>query len=449
MHRSILSVFLLLACSVSAQLTTHSPFSSYGYGERYASGDAISGAMGQSSVAFFDSTYLNYRNPASYNSLSKGQPLFSLGLEGRVSSYTQGTNSVTNGFGMVDHFVLAIPMRNHFGLAFGLRPFSRRGYEIHDQVSVGTDSVHYIYDGNGGVNEAFLGLSSTVVKFKGTHLSVGANLGYLFGSSTNQRKSYLVQFNSFSGGVEKTSYRFNSFHYELGAYLHQTINKVHSFKIGATMEPMQKAKGYLDRQLFAAGNVTNPNTYSLLYDTTNVEGSLNLSPAYSLGFSYLIRKDALDNSNRSRNSEWQIHFNYSSNDWTKFSSTFNDVTEEFNYVKTTKISGGIQFTPEIKFIENAVTTNFIERMRYRVGFYTSTLPYYQNSSRISEFGTTFGIGLPILAQQALSSINLSVTIGKRGNGLEDGLNESFVGMNFGVIISPSFYDRWFRKRKLD
>jgi hypothetical protein len=88
-------------------------------------------------------------------------------------------------------------------------------------------------------------------------------------------------------------------------------------------------------------------------------------------------------------------------------------------------------------------------MRYRVGYYNFSLPYTDNGLSASEFGTTFGLGLPIVAQQALSSINLGVTYGKRVNADASGLNESFVGINFGVIISPSFYDRWFRKRKLD
>jgi hypothetical protein len=449
MRSSILIAFLLISLSLKAQLTSHSPFSSYGYGERYYGGDAITGALGQSSVAYFDSTYLNYRNPASYNSLSKEQPLFSVGVEGRISSYTQNSATSNNGYGMVDHFALAIPIKTHFGLAFGLRPFSRRGYEISDAVEAGSDSIKYIYSGNGGVNEAFVGLSSSIFKLRSTHLSIGANIGYLFGSSTNERKSYLMSFNSYSGGVEKTSYRFSSIHYEIGLSLHQRINDVHSFKIGATMEPAQKATGYLDRQLFIAGNVNNPNTYSLLYDTTNVSGHLNLSPAYTVGFSYLIRRDALSNSNRTRNSEWQIHASYSSNDWSQFSTEFESLTDDYNYQSTTKFSAGIQFTPEVKFIENAVTTNFVERMKYRAGFYSATLPYLENSTSVKEIGTTFGIGMPILAQQALSSINFSVTIGKRGNGLDQGLNESFLGMNMGVIISPSFYDRWFRKRKLD
>ena len=68
---------------------------------------------------------------------------------------------------------------------------------------------------------------------------------------------------------------------------------------------------------------------------------------------------------------------------------------------------------------------------------------------MKENGITFGFGLPIAAQQALSSVNLGVTLGSRGSDESNGLKENFIGINFGVIVAPSFYDRWFRKRKLD
>ena len=64
-------------------------------------------------------------------------------------------------------------------------------------------------------------------------------------------------------------------------------------------------------------------------------------------------------------------------------------------------------------------------------------------------GTTFGIGIPILAQMSLSSLNFAFVLGKKGTGSDADLNESYLGFNFGMVFSPSAFEKWFRKRKLD
>jgi hypothetical protein len=68
---------------------------------------------------------------------------------------------------------------------------------------------------------------------------------------------------------------------------------------------------------------------------------------------------------------------------------------------------------------------------------------------MNHFGITFGIGIPIFAQQSLSSINFGVTLGQIEKNIENSLVEKYANLNFGIILSPSFFDKWFRKRKLD
>lgn len=449
--RTKISILFLVFSSLTAvaQNVTHSPFSSYGFGERTYGNDAVTSALGKANIALADSMFLNFYNPSTYHLLAEGQPLFSLSAVSRLSSYSQNNSSVFRATGMIDHFAFGFSIKKLFGLSIGLKPYSNRGYDITTSVKVGTDSVRYNYEGSGGTNEAFLGLTTTLFKWKGTHLSVGANLGYLFGTATNTRKSSIIQSTVFNGGVEEQAVRFKSFHYELGGYFKQAITPLQSFSLSAVLEPSQQINAYQSETLYDAGNVNNQLTYSMLYDTSNVQGMVTIAPTYSLGFAYSFRTSSTNNSKYTRNSEWLLTGSYSSTDWSKYRTEFNSQEILYTYNATSKVSIGLQYTPETKFIENSVNTNFFERMRYRVGYYNFTLPYSDNGLSTSEFGTTFGLGLPIVAQQALSSINLGVTVGKRGNADASGLNESFVGINFGVIISPSFYDRWFRKRKLD
>jgi hypothetical protein len=450
MRNKIQVVFFLILCSQAfAQPTLHSPFSSYGFGERNYSNDAVSAGLGYATVSYIDSTIVNFSNPAAYNALAKGQPLFSLGLKGRVYNMEQGAASNVSGYGMVEHFTMAFTLKKHFGLAFGLKPFSKRGYEITSGERVGTDSLRYTYLGSGGANEAFLGLSSTVFKLKSTHFSVGTNLGYLFGTALNERRSSIVTLGQPSGGVDRKSVRFGSFHYEIGTYLRQDLGKNQNILVAAVIEPAQNIRAYRNESLFAAGNVNNELTYTRLYDTSNVLGTISLAPTFTTGLSYSLRFKTFDGNSRERLSEFQMHFNYSSTNWTKYSATFGNQSENNSLSTSDRISFGLQFTPETRFIENAMNTNFGERLRYRAGYYAINLPYSENGSQMKENGITFGFGLPIAAQQALSSVNLGVTLGSRGSDESNGLKENFIGINFGVIVAPSFYDRWFRKRKLD
>ena len=108
--------------------------------------------------------------------------------------------------------------------------------------------------------------------------------------------------------------------------------------------------------------------------------------------------------------------------------------------------GGIQFNPEKNLFENLSVLKFAEKLSYRLGVYTVNNEF--SDQRIADFGTTFGIGIPILIQQSLSSVNLSFQMGKRTNE-STSLKENYGGMQVGLIFCPSSFDRWFRKRKLD
>lgn len=448
MYNKLLTLFFAGFSLLSvAQNTVQSPFSSYGFGERSYSTDAITSALGQSAITYFDSTIVNFHNPASYNTLGQGQPLFSLGLRARISDFSQNDQNYTSGIAMVDHFAMAFTLKKHFGLTFGLKPYGRRGYELTDKVLVGADSIQYKYSGSGGSNEVFIGLASTIFKLKSSHLSVGANFGYLFGTATNERKSNIV--GEKIGGVDQKSVRFASFHYELGAYFRQDFGKNNSLTLSAVVEPTQNLNAYRSESLYFTSDVNTPLSYVTLYDSSDIQGQLTIAPSYSVGLSYSLRTPTGDKGARTRNSEWLLQASYTSTDWSKYSTRFNDLDEQYGFNSTSKLSLGIQFTPEYKVEENKINTGFFESMRYRIGYYNFNLPYLESGSEIKEFGTTFGIGIPLVSQSALSSVNLGVTLGSRGNGETTGLNERFIGLNFGVIIAPSAYDRWFKKRKLD
>jgi hypothetical protein len=50
---------------------------------------------------------------------------------------------------------------------------------------------------------------------------------------------------------------------------------------------------------------------------------------------------------------------------------------------------------------------------------------------------------------SLSSLNLAFVLGEKGTGTETDLREQYIGFKFGMVFSPSNFEKWFRKRKLD
>ena len=83
---------------------------------------------------------------------------------------------------LVSHYCEAIKKRKKIKYPgvwrFGLKPISKINYKIQNSA-LSVDSASTIYEGSGGVNEAFLG---TGIRFH--NFSIGFNTGYLFGEKT-------------------------------------------------------------------------------------------------------------------------------------------------------------------------------------------------------------------------------------------------------------------------
>ena len=442
---SILLLFLSITSVLSAQVTNQSPFSSYGFGEKGGLDHATFTGLGNNTLTYFDSTVLNMYNPSTYNTLGKGQPLFSLGLTSRLSFMSENGAKKFATTAFIEHFAMAFTLKKHFGLAFGLKPFARKGYFIEERVAIGSDSLKYTYLGTGGPNQVFLGFSSNLLKIKGTTLSIGGNLSYLFGTATNERRSQLIALNNLPGGADWNSLRFNSVYYEFGAYFQHVLMKKHSFTLTGVIEPNQEIEVEKDEYLFY-GTLGNPLGYDTLYSQKDQVGTINLPTTVSLGFSYKFWFSDARANNSIRNSELSLHAGYSATDWTSFTSSFDG---NQGMLGSSRLTLGIQYIPEREYYDNQTSSSFLEKVRYRAGYYSSTLPYSLNGSQLTDKGLTLGFGIPILAQRSLSSLNFGFSAGKRGTAVDGAFQEEYIGINFGITLAPSIFERWFVKRKLD
>ena len=444
-HLSIVfCVFFLLNAS-SQNLTTH-PLSNIGIGEFGQNSHAIYDCLGRGYDAFADSSQLNYFNPASYSNLSTGNTLLSLGINARISNYTQGSSSTVEPSAMVDHFALGFKIMKRMGLAFGLTPFSKKGYEITERIFTGVDSLKYTYSGNGTVNNLFMGFSYSFIVKKNSKLSAGFNAGYLFGTLNNNRMSLLIDNNSLSGGLNSASIGVKAFHYNLGLSYTQRFSKNYQVIIAGTAEPAQRYGANYQNAFYTSTNIFTPTSYDTLSFNSS-KGHVTSRFNYSIGISQVFLLGVKKRKNKTLHPNLLLTASYALNN--SLSSDFDSLVPTWESNKGTHLGFGIQYSPETKLYENIASLKAFDKLTYRMGAYYDQLPYFLNDNQFIDRGISIGFGIPILAQQSLSSVNLSISGGQRTNLNSGALDEKYIGVNFGVILSPASFERWFRKRKLD
>ena len=192
MRYSLAFYFTSIILVAQAQLTTTHPLSSYGIGEYNTGSNAISSALGFVNASMIDSGFVNFYNPSSYSRLSKGNTLLSMGIDSKFSMYSQGDLTENKIGSMVDHFSLGMKMNKMMGMSFGLKPYSKVGYEFSENIFTGIDSLRYTYTGRGNLQDLYLGFAYSPIQTQNTLLSVGFNASYLFGFVSNERQSELI-----------------------------------------------------------------------------------------------------------------------------------------------------------------------------------------------------------------------------------------------------------------
>lgn len=450
MAKYILAFFsTFLGLLSAAQISTNSPYSSQGIGDVSFYGNAYLSSLGGASTAVFDSSQVNLFNPSSYSHVTQQLPLFSLGVTHEQQRFsTNGTES-SGSFSGITHMSLIIPFANRFGLAFGVKPLSRTGYEINDAQIVQGDSLFHDYNGSGAIQEAIVGFSATIVKRKEHALTLGVNGKHYFGSTKNRRTSYQNTSAGQSGGFDERELQAKAIGGEVGLNYNWNPNPEHQVYFGATYRPEQSLNALKSDSRVYFASVTNTNSYDTLLSNSAVEGSIQLPERLSLGASYVFTPQPDSSSSSSKSPLFMLTGEWSSENWSTYSESFNGATSapEFRDIQATRL--GFEYSPHHKASDGSAYLNFFDRFHYRLGAYTVNTQYFSQGEGLVDRGVTAGIGIPIVINRAVSTVNFSAQMGELG-GASSGaqLREGYFGFNFGINIAPS-YDKWFRKYKLD
>lgn len=472
-NRFAIALILLQFSSVGfAQKGTKSPYSIFGIGE-LNQGEYVSFAsMGGISIANSDSTLANNNNPATYAYFNRFRPVFQVGLNGKYSTFSTTTSSSTQQHFGLNQFQMGIPIKKHWGASFGIIPYSFTGYTITNYEVVDGDTLaQFVNEGSGAITKVFLGFGYKPIKHTRldtnyskkdttyttkTHiLALGVNGNYLFGSSAKtQSYEYLTNQQAYNSRVNtalrisdfSTDFGFNYQYYFRPAYTDSKVNG--SVSVAATYSPGFELRAFQDlfSHSYAGSFYGNSNGLSI-FDTveyvTNSEGSVFIPDQYKVGLEYRIGWQP------SRKGERLLRFGAELNyqKWSAYYENFGDVVTYPTYYKDRMSLGfGLEFCP---VIGNDPTINILSRTNYRFGLNYTQTELTLNSTNLTNYGMTFGLGVPVNVNSTNTTINFGASYGNMGTTDFGLINERYLGFYFGLSIIPDRNELWFVKRKYD
>lgn len=421
----VLAFSALAYISNSQSLNTYSPYSRFGIGVMPNRGFTQNLGMGGVSQAIRNPYGINYLNPASYSAQDSMSFIFDFGVQTSLTSYVgydQYLNkySSSNSTGGIHHISMAFPLSKKWGVAAGFAPYSSVGYKM---IRFETDPlilskigrIKYEHIGNGGISQAFIGTGFSPLK----NLSVGINMLYYFGSlDYNNNMIFPLTDDDYTNVNYKSSIAVNDISFNLGFQYLIELDKENqqNLILGATVEKQNKINIKHKWSVEMFGN----NSYDSLVPHQDSKSNFLLPTNVNFGIAYTIKDKFIGS------------IEYFIQDWSG--------TEAFNTnVPLTKMEtfrAGVEFTPNIKDLRS-----YLKKIHYRLGGYYTKTNLMINSNHISDYGITFGLGLPVKNKTRL---NFGIELGQRGT-----TQNYLTKENYGTVsLSLTFYDYpWFFKRK--
>ena len=433
---------LFVACSLQlgANAQENSPYSRYGLGDLTPNHNIFTRSMGGISAAMVDYQSLNFTNPATLAHVNN--TIFDVGIEAdfRTLKSTNPAKKFSSANSYFSYLQLGFPLTTpkmakkkiSWGMSFGLRPVSNINYKIEKNERLpGIDSLNTLYEGSGGVNQAFIG---TGVRVK--NLSIGINVGYMFGTKDYSTRLAFANDSTYyylSNSANKTHFGgvFINGGLEYDLVLDKEVSgrasRILRLGIYGNMQQKLKASTDITRETI----VYDPNGVIVrldsVYDEKDVSGKITYPAMVGVGFSF-------------QDKHWTYGADFEYGNWSNY--RYYGKTDEVKNNWT--LRAGAQYYPAK---ENTPVKKYFQFVKYRAGLYYG--PDYINLNKNRpEYGFTIGTGMPLTSLKKISYfgeyvvLNTALEIGNRGN-KQTNLRENIVRFSIGLSMNA----RWFQKPK--
>ncbi len=435
MKKIIVSIVIGLSSMVAfAQSSTNSPYSRFGLGTISPLSTSFNRGMAGVAYGFHEQNQVNYQNPASYASVDSLTFLFDAGLGLQLTNFEEGGVKRSAQNANFEYVVSSFRLFKHFGVSFGLLPYTNIGYNysitanVNDSPSTSSPDVTYtnIYSGSGGLHQIYLGAGYSPL----SNLSIGFNIAYLWGDLQHRIDNTYSE-----GSINTLSKVYNttvrSYKADFGIQYTFPLKNKDEFTFGATYSLGHKLKGNPECLLIS----TNPQTSVSDSITYRANGELKLPHVFGAGIMY------------NHHNKLKMGVDYQFQKWSSLEMPqLVGIGKErrYNMVKDLyknrhKVSLGADYTNGDQY------SKYINRMHFRAGV-SYAMPYFKINGHDGpkEFAATIGVGLPLTSGYSrYSMLNVSA----------EWVNQSVMGMvkenMFRINVSLTFNERWFAKFKVE
>ncbi|MCF8257964.1 MAG: hypothetical protein K9J06_10430 [Flavobacteriales bacterium] len=421
-----------------AQPVTNSPYARFGIGNQVAGANVRSTGLGNMGVAIREDSIpfvVNFINPASYTSL--GFTSFDVGAYASVGTLRSATQQENVNRFNLSYLTLGFPITKWWGGAFGIREYSSTKYSVTDikqyaNSDTSSGDIRYKFEGEGGLNQAFIGIGLKPFK----NLSLGINVSYMFGKLNHLQR---VEFPA-SGLLHVRTDNVtdvSGIYLDYGLQYTARINGRHALVAGGTFAHPMKV-GASSSRMARTYMLTTVGT-DAFRDTVMLEessgGSITMPWKYGLGLTWKI------------GGRWMFGAEFNQQLWSQYvnaKGTSDSLSDSWG------LRAGAEFKPGGELLGRGFF-NYFKRIQYRLGGFYGMSEYTIRGQQLSEYGMTIGFGLPMARRKAgndlfiQSMVNLSVEWGQRGTITNNLLLEDYWVFRLGFTLN----DRWFIKRKYD
>ena len=415
MKNRILMAFLaaIAPLFVFAQGGTSSPYSQYGLGVMSDRSQGLSRGMNGASLGVRKGNIINTQNPASYSAVDSLTMLIDAGVSGQITNYKENNTKVSQKSANFEYFVGSFRMLRHVGLSVGVLPYSAIGYSYETKSATNT---YISNDGDGGFREAFLGIGWQM--FPG--LSVGANVGYLWGGF--DRSVISAESTSLASLSRIYSTEVSSYLADFGIQWQQPLSRTDNITVGATLG--------LGHKLGADATCVVSNVTMMLSDSMTVSNAYSVPMSYGLGVAY------------NHDDRLLVDADFLLRRWG--SLDYPAISDNGDYA----MQGGLlkdsyHFRAGLDYVPNDRTSRkYYDHIHYRLGAGYSTSYFYVNGKEgPKELSVSIGLGLPLLNNRSM--VNIS------GQWCRTSATGMISENTFRINLGLTFNERWFAKWKID
>ena len=412
MNRFFLIIFFF-SLSLSSQKLSYSPYSYFGAGDKGFTSTAENQMMG-GLLVYYDSTHVNLNNAASLSKLKFVN--YNLGIDIKSNSFKNNLINQKSTAAGLKYISVSIPTKV-FSFSFGLKPDTSVGYFLESNDDTKTIAELNRFEGDGGINNAFLSVGFEILKNWG----LGISSSYSFGNINHYHSKFLEDIELYTKVSNESSL----------SGLNVSFSSVFQTKISEKLTLKTSLNYSQDSKLKSKNN----QSISTLKQDGSYGGDIEQSDLDVLGLkqtTFLIPSSVSYGLGIGQDKKWFVGMSLKNQNGGGFENQIMNL-DNVEFKSSKLYSFGGFYLPKYDSF-----TSYLNTITYRFGVRYESGGLYVNGHQINDFGINFGLSLPLAN---LSSANLGFEIGQRGTNSSGLIKENYFSLKLGFSLN----DLWFIK----